>query len=109
MTCRVPRGGVQIGMAMTTITRSYRPARIDVRCSAVLPDAAADEGRCQLFAGHDGPHAVMFAHCGKRLVRTWSNRNPVAAADVDSTAFQRPWMYGYPVPAWFETESGPVG
>jgi hypothetical protein len=93
-------------MAMTTIARSYRTSEIDVRCSAVLPEATPDEGRCQLFAGHDGPHAVMFTYCGKRLVRTWSNSNPTASADVEPVVLQRPWMYGYPVPAWFETEAG---
>ncbi len=98
---------------MTTISRNHRPTgtphEIDVRCSATLPRASADEGRCQLFAGHDGPHAVMFAHCGKRLVRTWRTNKPAAAADPGTNALQRPWMYGYPVPAWFETESAPAG
>jgi hypothetical protein len=91
---------------MTTIARSYRAAQIDVRCSAVLPRVEPHEGRCQLFAGHDGPHAVMYTHCGKRLVRTWKSSNPAAAADVESGALQRPWMYGYPAPAWFETDAG---
>jgi hypothetical protein len=94
---------------MTTITRRFgrpgAPHEIDVRCSAVLPRADADEARCQLFAGHDGPHAVMFGHCGKRMVRTWKSSNPTAPADGGPNALQRPWMYGYPVPAWFETEA----
>lgn len=88
---------------MTTIARSYRPHEIDVRCSAALPGMTG-AGRCQLFAGHDGPHAVMFTQCGKRVVRTWCSSNPAAASDLASNALQRPWMYGYPVPAWFETE-----
>src|SRR6059036_3422251 len=95
---------------MTTITRRFgrtgSPHEIDVRCSALLPRVEAAKGRCQLFAGHDGPHAVMFAHCGKRMVRTWKSSNPAAPADGGPNALQRPWMYGYPVPAWFETESG---
>lgn len=98
---------------MTTIARSSRPAEsrheIDVRCSALLPETSPDEGRCQLFAGHDGPHAVMFGQCGKRIVRTWKANNATAAKDLETNALQRPWMYGYPVPAWFETESGPTG
>lgn len=101
------RGAMQNGMAMTTIARSYRPVRsreIDVRCSASLPRADADEGRCQLFAGHDGPHAVMYARFGKRMVRTWNGSKPAAAIDLVASGLQRPWMYGYPVPAWFETE-----
>jgi hypothetical protein len=94
---------------MTTIARNPRrtepPYEIDVRCSAVLPSAGVDEGRCQLFAGHDGPHAVMFAHCMQRMVRTWKTSKPAAAADAGPEALRRPWMFGYPVPAWFETDS----
>ena len=95
-------------MAMTTIARTSRPSgsrEIDIRCSAALPRSHADEGRCQLFAGHDGPHAVMFAQRGRRMVRTWKGRKSTAPVDVAATGLQRPWMYGYPVPAWFETES----
>lgn len=91
---------------MTTIERSSQPAGtpgpFDVRCSATLARKTPGDGRCQLFAGHDGPHAVMFARCGKRTVRTWTTRNPAAATDTG--ALQRPWMFGYPSPAWFETE-----
>jgi hypothetical protein len=97
---------------MTAIARSPRQAEsahaIDVRCSADLPRTDGHEGRCQLFAGHDGPHAVMYGRCGRRLVRTWRARDR-AAPTLDSTAMQsRPWMYGYPVPAWFETEDEPA-
>jgi hypothetical protein len=97
-------------MAMTTIAGSQRQNRheIDVRCSAALPHPAPDAGRCQLFAGHDGPHAVMFAHGGKRVVRAWLRSNPNGAVDVEPSGLQRPWMYGYPVPAWFETKPGPA-
>ena len=90
---------------MTTVPRSFRhsePAKvIDVRCSASLPTRGAHEGRCQLFAGHDGPHAVMFARSGTRLVRTWRANE---AAPTDTDALQRPWMFGFPVPAWIEAE-----
>jgi hypothetical protein len=93
---------------MTTIARSPRSAEpaseIDVRCSAKLPRAAATEGRCQLFAGHDGPHAVMFARCGKRTVRTWT-RDAAGKVDAGAEALRRPWMFGYPAPAWYETEA----
>lgn len=61
------------------------------------------EGRCQLFAGHDGPHAVMFALGGERMVRSWPGRRAAGASVSRSDEFQRrPWMYGYPLPAWFE-------
>ena len=95
---------------MTTVARSYRTAEptraIDVRCSARLPHhVTSDEGRCQLFAGHDGPHAVMFAHCGKRSVQLWTNTLTTATtAEAGPETLQRPWMFGFPVPAWFETD-----
>jgi hypothetical protein len=89
---------------MTTVSRSFRhpePAQvIDVRCSATLPTRTTSDGRCQLFAGHDGPHAVMFSRTGARLVRTWRLNAP----PVESDALQRPWMFGFPVPAWFEAD-----
>lgn len=93
---------------MTTVSRAFRhpePAQvIDVRCSAMLPARDAHEGRCQLFAGHDGPHAVMFGRQGERLVRTWRANDPSSPADT--ATLQRPWMFGFPVPAWFEADSG---
>jgi hypothetical protein len=93
---------------MTTVARSYQPAppphEIDVRCSARLPRIPTEAGRCQLFAGHDGPHAVMFAHQGQRTVRLWTGRNPATTTDACVEALQRPWMFGFPVPAWFETD-----
>ena len=94
---------------MTTIARSFRHPEpplvrpeLDVRCSAFLPRRPAAEGRCQLFAGHDGPHALMFGRCGQRTVRTWTRGTPQAV--LDTRELQRPWMFGYPVPAWFETD-----
>lgn len=79
-----------------------------MRCSAALPRGDVHESRCQLFAGHDGPHAVMYAHCGKRKVRTW-RASDHASSTVDIQAVQhRPWMYGYPLPAWFEDAEAPV-
>lgn len=74
----------------------------DVRCSARLPHRPGPEGRCQLFAGHDGPHAVMYGRPGARLVRTWQAADP--ASPSDSAGLQRPWMFGFPVPAWFEPD-----
>jgi hypothetical protein len=90
---------------MTSVADSIRPGprELDVRCSCALPRQRASEGRCQLFAGHDGPHAIMFARDGARRVRLWRTREPGAALDADVAAVQRPWMFGYPVPAWFES------
>jgi hypothetical protein len=93
---------------MTTIARSSRsaepPYEIDVRCSAALPREAANEARCQLFAGHDGPHAVMFVRCGRRTVRTWTTTDAAGQVDAGAAAFRRPWMFGYPATAWYETD-----
>jgi hypothetical protein len=98
---------------MTAVARSNRQAEsahaIDVRCSAALPRADDHEGRCQLFAGHDGPHAVMYAHCGRRLVRSWRTRDRISTVADCRTMQSRPWMYGYPVPAWFETDPETAG
>ena len=94
---------------MTTIARAHRKSQsaheIDVRCSATLPRTDPSTGRCQLFAGHDGPHAVMFAHCGKRAIRLWRSGGATATADAVPEVMQRPWMFGYPAPAWYETEA----
>jgi hypothetical protein len=94
---------------VTTVSHSVRhpePARvIDVRCSAALPSRTDGQGRCQLFAGHDGPHAVMFGRAGARVVRTWLTSDPAGHRDCDGV--QRPWMFGFPVPAWFEAGAAP--
>jgi len=97
---------------LTTVSRSFRypesAQAIDVRCSAGLPDHRPSQGRCQLFAGHDGPHAVMFARGSERFVRTWRTNGRRVDADpgqpAESAVLQRPWMFGYPTPAWFEDE-----
>jgi hypothetical protein len=99
---------------MTTVTRSFRqpqPAEVapagafDVRCSATLPDHRPREGRCQLFAGHDGPHAVMFARERERLVRTWRSKG---GEPEETDVLHLPWMFGFPVPAWTEPASEPA-
>lgn len=91
---------------MTSVARSFRSEsrEIDVRCSSALPRRSTSEGRCQLFAGHDGPHAIMYARNGERRVQLWKKRGePAATVDTEVAAVQRPWMFGYPVPAWFES------
>ena len=97
---------------MTALAGSPREADkarvIDVRCAAVLPRSGAHDGRCQLFAGHDGPHAMMYAQGGQRVVRTWRGAERTSRL-IDCQAIQHlPWMYGFPVPAWFETEAEAV-
>jgi hypothetical protein len=46
----------------------------------------------------------MFAHQGQRTVRLWTGCNPATTTDACVEALQRPWMFGFPVPAWFETD-----
>src|SRR3954451_21644251 len=73
---------------VTAVSRSLRPPEparvIDVRCSAALPTRDEEPVRCQLFAGHDGPHAVMFARAGQRVVRTWRAGDPDGALDCEA-------------------------
>jgi hypothetical protein len=98
---------------LPTASRTFRypesTQAIDVRCSAGLPDHRPAQGRCQLFAGHDGPHAVMFARGPERYVRTWRTNGRGDSADAgqpaDSATLQRPWMFGFPTPAWFEDDT----
>lgn len=72
---------------------------IDVRCDASLGAPSARQGRCQLFVGHEPPHAIVYADRVGRHVRTWGRADTYPHDDcVDITRL--PWMYGYPTPAW---------
>lgn len=77
-----------------------RSVRIDMRCSATMTRPVPEQGRCQLLAGHHGEHALMFGGPRSRLVLAWSISSGTHAATDDWRA--RPWMRGYPFPAWFE-------
>jgi hypothetical protein len=92
----------QPAITSTAATTTTRGPGIDVRCAALLPVRGA---RCQLFAGHDGDHAVMFTRAGERAVRGWGRGRSVDRDIRD--AQQRPWMRGYPVPAWSEPDGSP--
>jgi hypothetical protein len=47
----------------------------------------------------------MFAHHGKRAVQLWTNRlRATTTADAGPDTLQRPWMFGFPAPAWYETD-----
>jgi len=46
----------------------------------------------------------MYAHCGERRVRQWCTSDPGCPTDLRTGGLQRPWMFGYPVPAWYESE-----
>ena len=76
-------------------------SEVDVRCSASLNRLAARQGRCQLLMGHDGSHAVMFSLGQRRVVRYWHHHDTDEAEDRVMD-IQRPWMRGFPMPAWAE-------
>jgi hypothetical protein len=77
----------------------------DVRCVASLGVPSARKGRCQLFIGHDPPHAVMYSRGDQRVVRSWF-RDDVGAAEDDCAEIARlPWMFGHPLPAWIEEDA----
>lgn len=81
---------------------------LDIRCSARLPDPNVDYARCQLAAGHEGEHAVMFCSRGSRRVRCWDHRVAGLSSDHGVLDAQRPWLRGFPVPAWVdESTDGP--
>jgi hypothetical protein len=84
---------------------------IDVRCRYREPiaDGQGDALRCQLLAGHEGEHALMYCRAGHRRVRTWAAhagdpRSRCAASISEHEAGQEPlpWTPGMPRPAWSE-------
>ena len=80
---------------------------LDIRCTARLPDPDVDYPRCQLGAGHEGEHAVMFCAHLERLVRCWDTRDGADSDHVEQDV-ARPWCRGYPVPEWVdESTDGP--
>jgi hypothetical protein len=80
------------------VTRSGLP--FDLGCAHTLPDHDG-VGRCQLWIGHQGEHAVMFVRDGARLVRFWDNGKPPLVRDGTDCRCQ-PWVHGFPRPAWQE-------
>lgn len=105
-----------MGMIRTSSHRELAPIQgeisvrdLDIRCSARLPDEAVDHARCQLAAGHEGEHAVMFCSGGARRVRSWDHRVAGSAADHAVLDTQRPWLRGFPVPAWMDGTTGTQG
>ena len=78
---------------------------IDFRCNNAQPGlrAAGDDGRCQLLAGHEGPHAVMFCRAGRRTVRTWRDSDAGTIRDQHAAQPNLPWSTGMPRSAWAET------
>jgi hypothetical protein len=80
---------------------------LDIRCSASLDVPEFGAVRCQLVIGHEGTHAVMYFSGEARLVRCWDHRERGVTTDHTVFDVQRPWMRGYPVPAWETPSSSP--
>ncbi len=66
-------------------------------------DHGATPERCQLLAGHEGRHALMYSDSDRRHVLFWTNDGPRMEAGNDWTS--RPWIRGFPFPAWFDSAS----
>lgn len=86
------------------LTRSVLP--FDVGCAHALPGHAG-AGRCQLWVGHQGEHAVMFVRDRIRMVRFWNDGDQLQVHDGTDCRCQ-PWVYGFPRPAWHEGANGCV-
>jgi len=87
-------------MSTPTVQAVPERPRLDPRCAHVAGDGRG--GRCQLWAGHHGPHAVMFCRAGQRVVRAWTDEPGAGWRDLVRGYQALPWMLGYPVPAWQE-------
>ena len=83
---------------------------IDIRCARCEPLTSTNGqmSRCQLAAGHDGVHALMFSSDGRRHVRTWRGCDLASVTDDAVALPTLPWARGMPQPAWF-TAPGPEG
>jgi hypothetical protein len=90
--------------ASPTIPQPVDRGLPDLRCGCTLGAPTFEQGRCQLCGGHEGPHAVMYAAGGRRRVRVWRGHDPSSAEDGWTDLAGRPWMRGYPVPAWTDAD-----
>lgn len=83
---------------------------IDIRCTGRLPflPSGDDVSRCQLVAGHEGAHALMFTRNGSRMVRTWSRWGRLSVREHVAGQEHAPWARGKPAPAWTEIRGIPA-
>jgi hypothetical protein len=81
---------------------------IDVRCTSAQPGShrPGDIVRCQLLAGHESAHAVMFCRGGRRMVRTWRRSDAATICEHWAGQDNLPWAIGMPRPAWGESAEG---
>ena len=106
-------GGAVFPRAVGRLSASVNPtvggdtghAMLDLQCTAIHPRPrnSGDIGRCQLLAGHEGPHAVMFCRAGRRIIRSWRDSDPTTIRDQCVAHPNLPWVMGMPRPAWGET------
>lgn len=87
-----------MGRVALDAIRSTLP--FDLSCRHTVPGEVAG-ARCQLWAGHDGNHAVMFSRNGTRIVRSWNADDPRSVHDGADCRSQ-PWVRGFPQAAWHE-------
>jgi hypothetical protein len=78
----------------------------DICCTGRLPFLPPDVSRCQLVAGHEGAHALMFTRNGRRMVRTWSRWGRLSVHEHVAAQETTPWAHGKPIPAWTEFRGG---
>jgi hypothetical protein len=83
---------------------------IDICCTGRLPFLPSDDdvSRCQLVAGHEGAHALMFTRNGQRMVRTWNRWGRLSVREHVAGQESAPWARGKPVPAWTEARATAV-
>ena len=83
--------------ALLEVFRSTLP--FDLSCTHSVPGSVS--GRCQLWAGHDGEHAVMYSRDGARIVRSWRD-NDLGSVRDGADCRAQPWARGFPQSAWHE-------
>ena len=87
-------------MTSPLIRAAPESPRLDPRCTNV--SAGGRLSRCQLWAGHQGPHAVMFLRGRRRVVRSWTAHPCTEWDDLSKDYHRMAWMRGYPVADWQE-------
>lgn len=65
---------------------------IDLRCGRTVPGQRPLP--CQLYVGHEGPHAVLFARGGERILRTWTGEGAPRERPAAQENLPLPWVPG---------------
>jgi hypothetical protein len=72
----------------------YRSKVLDVRCSSAI-HLLADEGRCQLYVGHEGEHALLLC-IRERVLRRWLGAETIDLPFGTEIPIQLAWAPGFP-------------